>query len=94
MTGEAKATIQVENERTRVTEWRFAPGTATGFHRHDFDYVVVPMTTANLRSVGADGEEAVRELVAGQAYAGAAGLEHDVVNDNDFEVVFVEIEVK
>ena len=52
------------------------------------------MTTANLRSVGADAEETVRELVAGQAYAGAAGLEHDVVNDNDFEMVFVEIEFK
>ena len=69
-------------------------GNSDQFHRHVFDYVVVSVTTANLRSVGADGEEAVRELVAGQAYPGAAGLEHDVVNDNDFEVVFVEIEFK
>ena len=26
----AIATVQVENERVKVTEWRFAPGAATG----------------------------------------------------------------
>ena len=47
---EAVPTVQVDNDRVRVTEWRFAPGTATGWHRHEFDYVVVPMTTARPRS--------------------------------------------
>jgi quercetin dioxygenase-like cupin family protein len=45
----AVATVQVDNERVRVTEWRFAPGAATGWHRHELDYVVVPMTTGRLR---------------------------------------------
>ena len=26
-----------------VTEWRFAPGAATGWHRHEFDYVITPV---------------------------------------------------
>ena len=26
MTGQAVPTVQIDNERTRVTEWRFAPG--------------------------------------------------------------------
>ena len=41
----AVATVKIDNERVRVTEWRFAPGAATGWHRHELDYVVVPMTT-------------------------------------------------
>ncbi len=38
----AVATVQVDNERVRVTEWRFAPGAETGEHVHRMDYVVVP----------------------------------------------------
>ena len=33
------------------------------------------------------------ELVLGQAYFRSAGAEHEVVNDNPFEVVFVETEL-
>jgi quercetin dioxygenase-like cupin family protein len=89
----ATATVQVENGRVRVTEWRFPPGTSTGFHRHEYDYVVVPMTTVRLRILTAGGESA-GELVTGQAYFRSAGVEHEVVNDNPFEVVFVETEIK
>ena len=94
MTGKAVSTIQVENDRVRVTEWRFAKGAATGFHRHEYDYVVVPGTTGRLKIVGPDGKETFAELTAGQAYAREAGVEHDVVNAHDGEFVFVEIEIK
>ncbi len=33
---EATAKVFIDNERVRVTEWRFAPGAATGWHRHEF----------------------------------------------------------
>ena len=89
----AVPTIQAENELTRVTEWRFAPGAATGYHRHEHDYVVVPMTTGNLRLSGPDGED-IGALVAGRSYFRRAGVEHDVVNANDHEFVFIEIEFK
>jgi quercetin dioxygenase-like cupin family protein len=49
MTQQAVATVLTENERTRVTEWRFAPGAATGWHRHEYDYVVVPMLDGRLK---------------------------------------------
>ena len=88
----AVSTVQIDNDRVRVTEWRFPPGTSTGLHRHAFDYVVVPMSTARLRILTADGEGA-GDLVTGQAYFRAAGAEHEVVNDNPFEVVFVETEL-
>ena len=90
----AQATVQVENERTRVTQWRFAPGAATGWHRHEYDYVVVPLTTGKLKLVQADGSEVLSELAAGQSYFRRAGVEHDVVNASPHEFVFVEIEFK
>ena len=34
------------------------------------------------------------ELVTGRSYTRGAGVEHDVRNANDFEFVFIEIEVK
>jgi beta-alanine degradation protein BauB len=89
----AISTVQIDNDLVRVTEWRFPPGTSTGFHRHAYDYVVVPMTTAQLRILAATGETA-GDLVNGQAYFRSAGAEHEVVNDNPFEVVFVETELK
>ena len=89
----AISTVQVDNPVVRVTEWRFAPGTSTGFHRHEYDYVVVPMTTGPLRMLTPTGE-AAGNLVAGQAYFRAAGAEHEVVNDNPFEIIFVETEIK
>ena len=55
---EAVPIVQVDNDRVRVTEWRFAPGAATGWHRHEFDYVVVPITTGTL--LLKEGDETLR----------------------------------
>ncbi len=87
-------TIQADTPRTRVTEWRFPPGANTGWHRHEMDYVVVPMTTGKLKLIDGDGQETIAELTKGQSYFREAGVEHDVVNVNDYELVFVEVEFK
>ncbi len=89
----AVQTIQVDNDRVRVSEWRFAVGAATGFHRHEFDYVVVPLHTGALL-LEEGGEPRTADLVAGQSYYRAAGVEHDVINPNDGEFAFIEIELK
>ena len=91
---QAQATVQIDNPRTRVTEWRFASTAATGYHRHAYDYVVVPLTTGTLKLIGPDGGETTAELTAGVPYFRHAGVEHDVINANDHEFVFVEIEFK
>jgi len=90
---QAVPTVQVENDAAIVTEWRFAPGASTGWHRHAYDYVVVPMTSGRLRLKSAEGEH-IAELVPGRSYYRNAGVEHDVFNANDHEFVFVEIEFK
>ena len=89
----AVATVRIDNERVRVTEWRFAPGANTGPHRHELAYVVVPLTTGRLAATGPAGDT-LNELVAGQPYYGPAGVEHDVRNANNFEFAFIEIELK
>ena len=90
---EAVPTVQVDNDRVRFTEWRFAPGAATGWHRHEFDYVVVPITTGTLLLKEGDGER-YAELTAGVSYSREVGVEHNVINANDYEFVFVEVEMK
>jgi len=90
----ARATVFIDNERVRVTEWRFAPGAATGWHRHEYDYVVVPMADGRLKIVAAGGQEAFAELKNGVPYFRTFGVEHDVINANDTEYAFVEIELK
>ena len=90
---QAQSTVQIDDEFAKVTEWRFPPGGATGFHRHELDYVVVPMTTGQLLIRDAAGER-LTDLQAGQSYARNVGVEHDVINPNDFEFVFVEVEIR
>lgn len=91
---QAKPTLLIQNERTVTTEWRFAPGAETGWHRHGMDYVVVPMTTGRLLLEEPGGANREAQLTAGKPYYRGEGVEHNVVNANAFEFVFIEIELK
>ena len=94
MLPKATARVQVDNERVRVTEWRFVPGAETGEHVHRMDYVVVPMGDGRLKLVSPQGEESFAELKQGNSYFRNAGVHHNVINANAFEYAFVEIELK
>jgi len=85
--------VHVENERVVVTKWHFPPGADTGDHVHARDYVVVPLTTGKLRLVEPTGTRDV-ELSAGVSYARLTGVAQKVININDYEFAFVEIELK
>ena len=63
----AVPTVQIENDRVIVTEWRFAPGAETGWHRHGHDYVVVPGLKGKLLLETKDGDH-IAELDAGKSY--------------------------
>ena len=82
-----------ENARVIVTEWRFAPGAETGWHRHGHDYVVVCLTAGKLLAETSTGNVET-ELRFGQAYARPVGVEHNIVNSGDGEFAFVEVEIK
>jgi quercetin dioxygenase-like cupin family protein len=82
-----------ENERVIITEWRFAPGAETGWHRHGHDYVVVCLTAGKLLAETATGNVET-ELQFGQTYARPVGIEHNIVNSGSREFAFIEIELK
>ena len=86
-------TVKIENVQVRVIEWRFAPGAATGYHRHELPYVVVTITTGPLAMIGPDGEASASQ-VRGEPYYRPAGIEHDVINPNPTEFIFIEVELK
>ena len=95
MNAREKATrVTVEdNDRVRITEWRFAPGAETGWHQHALDYVIVYRTAAKHLVETLEGGVAV-EVKEGHSYFRKAGVEHNVVNVGDNEVVLVETEIK
>jgi quercetin dioxygenase-like cupin family protein len=90
----ALSNVQVDTPEVRVTEWRLAPGSATGHHIHAMDYVIVPVTAGEMTIVAPDGERSKALLGVGKSYFRKAGVEHDVLNETTSEIVFLEIELK
>jgi beta-alanine degradation protein BauB len=93
MSGSAKVIKHLENDRVIVTEYRFAPGANTGWHRHGHDYVVLPLMDGRVKLETSSGES-FAEMKAGAPYFRKAGVEHDVINASDTEYAFIEIELK
>jgi len=90
---QAVAQVKLETPRVRITEYRFAPQAETGWHRHGYDYIVVPLTSGRLLLEQPDGSKQSAELRLHQPYARNVGVEHNVINDNAFELAFLEIEL-
>ena len=91
--GTSVPTVLIENSRTRVTEWRFpVRGDNTGWHRHEFDYVVIPLFDGVLEIETDDGQRTPANMQNGIPYFRNIGVEHDVINGNDFECAFIEVE--
>lgn len=87
--------VTLDDDKVRVTTWTFgADGDATGVHRHEYDYIVVPITGGTFVVTGIDGSERTMTQVAAAAYTGRRGTEHDVTNASSGQVVFVEVELK
>jgi quercetin dioxygenase-like cupin family protein len=85
--------VQLENEQFRVTKWTIDPGGEIPMHRHDHDYVVVPLVTNIMHVTTAEGLESVAELITGQSYTRPAGSEHLVQNRGAHDAIeFIEVE--
>ena len=91
---QAESVIEVDDERVRATRWTFRDGDETGHHVHEYDYLVVPMTSGTFTVTNDD--ETTSELVqrAGVPYRGAAGTSHNVANSGGSTAVFVDVELK
>jgi quercetin dioxygenase-like cupin family protein len=90
----AQATQLIDDDRVRVTRFDFAPGDATGWHKHGFDYVITAITDCHMRLEEPGGQ--VRDVLvkAGEAYRRERGVEHNVINAGSAAMSFVEVELK
>jgi beta-alanine degradation protein BauB len=69
----ATSDVQVDTPEVRVTEWRLAPGSATGHHTHGMDYVIVPVTAGEMTIVAPNGERSKAQLGVGNLISGKPG---------------------
>ena len=90
----AIATIQVDNANVRVTEYSFLPGSETKFHKHEMDYIVVPINDGELLLVDKLGKKTNSKLKKGVSYFRESGVEHNVINCGNKNLKFIEIEIK
>ena len=90
----ATANIQIDNERIRVTEYSFNKNEETGFHIHQWDYVVIPQTNGQLLLIDDNEVEKTATLTKGEPYYRKAGVSHNVINAGKEKLVFIEIEIK
>ena len=90
----AVANIQIDNERIRVTEYSFNKNEETGFHIHQWDYVVIPQTNGQLLLIDDNDVETTTTLIKGRSYYREAGVSHNVINNGNEKLVFTELEIK
>ena len=94
MTQTCSATQLIDDDRTRVTRFDFEPGQQTGWHRHEFDYVITALTDCFMRLELPGGETNEVMVPAGTAYRRNEGVEHNVINAGEATMSFVEVELK
>ena len=90
----ATAVPLIDNDQVRVTRFDFTPGAQTGWHRHEYDYVITAITDLGmlLEEPGGDAREV--DIPSGQAYQREAGVEHNVINRGSENMSFIEVELK
>jgi len=93
MREQAEPVTHIDDGRFRATEWRFAPGAETGWHRHGHDYVIVPLTDGVLELEEPGGVTRRAPLTRHIPYSRRIGVEHNVINGGDGPLAFLEVEV-
>lgn len=94
MTMTCTPTQMIDDDRTRVTRFDFEPGQQTGWHVHEYDYVITALTDCHMRLELPGGEVNEITVPAGTAYRRDAGVEHNVINAGSARMGFVEVELK
>ena len=84
----------IDNDQVRVTRFDFNPGAQTGWHRHEYDYVITAVTDLGMLLEEPGGNAREVDISAGQAYHRKAGVEHNVINRGSENMSFIEIELK
>ncbi len=90
----ATAVQLLDDAQVRVTRFDFGPGDETGWHEHEFDYVITALTDCSmlLEEPGGTTREVLVE--SGTAYKRERGVRHNVINNGNGRMSFVEVELK
>ena len=88
------STLLIEDEKVRVTRFDFEPNQETGWHIHEYDYVITAITNCSMLLQHPDGTETTAVIAAGNAYRRDAGVRHNVINASEIKMSFIEIELK
>ena len=91
---QAEFSILLDNEKTTITCWRFAPGAQTGWHNHTYDYATVQQSGGQLLLESEDGKTKTVDYEEGKTVAYKAPVVHNAINVSDEEVRVIEIEYK
>ncbi|MEM7289576.1 MAG: cupin domain-containing protein [Pseudomonadota bacterium] len=91
---QATATQMIDDPRVRVTRFDFASGEETGWHEHGFDYVITAVSDCQMLIEEPGGETRTVLVEAGTSYRRDKGVRHNVINDGDKPMSFVEVELK
>lgn len=84
--------VHIDDDRFKVTEWRFVPGAETGWHVHGHDYVIVPLTDGTLGLEEPDGAARTTTLAQGVPYSRREGVHHNVTNAGPGPLAFLKVE--
>lgn len=91
----ANSEVTIDNDRVRVITWTFDhAGDSTGPHRHEHDYIVIPVTGGHLNVTTPDDTTHDMTQDAGVPYPGTKGTTHTVTAVNADRLSFVEVELK
>ncbi|MDA9558826.1 cupin [Alphaproteobacteria bacterium] len=90
----ATANIQINNKIVRVTKYSFMPGQETGVHKHLYDYIITPITDGKLLLIDENGNKSDYSLITSYSYFRKAGIEHNVINNGEQKLIFIETELK
>lgn len=91
---QAVAFQMIDDDHIRVTRFEFEPGAETGWHRHEYDYVVTALEDCAMLLEEPGGGTRTVDIPKGTAYQRQAGVEHNVINRGDVPMSFVELELK
>ena len=94
MCNKCSSTLLIDDKKARVTRFDFGPDQETGWHIHEYDYVITAITDCFMLLQHPDGTETESEVAAGNAYIRDAGVHHNVINISDKKMSFIEIEFK
>lgn len=90
----ATATQMIDDERVRVTRFDFGPGAETGWHEHGFDYVITAISDCHMLLEEPGGDSRTVLVPAGTSYRREKGVHHNVINNGEMPMSFVEVELK